>query len=156
MERLADNHVSVDCVVIGFDGEDLNVLLVKRTFDDNGELFSDMKLPGALIYEDEDLDCAAARILHDLTGLSNISMRQFKAYGSAHRTDDPKDVHWLEKISGMNISRIITVAYIASLNIDENIKNSTSGTEAVWMKVDDVPRLPFDHNIIPIRLKFFF
>ena len=27
---LANNHISVDCVVIGFDGEQLKVLLVKR------------------------------------------------------------------------------------------------------------------------------
>ena len=29
-EQLANNHISVDCVVIGFDGEKLKVLLVKR------------------------------------------------------------------------------------------------------------------------------
>ena len=27
---LANNHISVDCVVIGFDGEQLKVLLIKR------------------------------------------------------------------------------------------------------------------------------
>ena len=34
---LANNHISVDCVVIGFDGEQLKVLLVKRAGEDNGE-----------------------------------------------------------------------------------------------------------------------
>lgn len=29
-EQLANNHISVDCVVIGFDGEKLKVLLVKE------------------------------------------------------------------------------------------------------------------------------
>ena len=33
---LANNHISVDCVVIGFDGEQLKVLLVKRAGEDNG------------------------------------------------------------------------------------------------------------------------
>ena len=27
---LANNHISVDCVVVGFDGEQLKVLLIKR------------------------------------------------------------------------------------------------------------------------------
>ena len=31
---LANNHISVDCVVIGFDGEQLKVLLVKRAGED--------------------------------------------------------------------------------------------------------------------------
>lgn len=47
---LANNHISVDCVVIGFDGEQLKVLLVKRAGEDNGEVYHDMKLPGSLIY----------------------------------------------------------------------------------------------------------
>ena len=34
---LANNHISVDCVVIGFDGEQLKVLLVKRAGEDNGK-----------------------------------------------------------------------------------------------------------------------
>lgn len=46
---LANNHISVDCVVIGFDGEQLKVLLVKRAGEDNGEVYHDMKLPGSLI-----------------------------------------------------------------------------------------------------------
>ena len=31
---LANNHISVDCVVIGFDGEQLKVLLIKRVGED--------------------------------------------------------------------------------------------------------------------------
>ena len=64
MVRLANNHISIDCVVLGFDGSNLRVLLVKRSGkDDEGE-YNDMKLPGSLIYQDEDLDEAALRVLH--------------------------------------------------------------------------------------------
>ena len=48
---LANNHISVDCVVIGFDGEQLKVLLIKRAGEEEGEVFHDMKLPGSLIYK---------------------------------------------------------------------------------------------------------
>ena len=41
---LANNHISVDCVVFGFDGEQLKVLLVKRMGEESGEVFHDMKL----------------------------------------------------------------------------------------------------------------
>ena len=69
---LANNHISVDCVVIGFDGEQLKVLLIKRVGEEQGEIFHDMKLPGSLIYMDEDLDEAAQRVLNELTGLKNV------------------------------------------------------------------------------------
>lgn len=94
-EQLANNHISVDCVVIGFDGEKLKVLLVKRMGEESGKVFHDMKLPGSLIYMDEDLDDAAKRVLRDLTGLKNVDLMQFKAFGSKDRTKNPKDVHWL-------------------------------------------------------------
>ena len=44
---LVNNHISVDCVVIGFDGEQLKVLLIKRAGEEEGEIFHDMKLPGS-------------------------------------------------------------------------------------------------------------
>lgn len=64
MTPLANNHISVDCVVLGFDGSGLRVLLVKRVGEHQGEEYSDLKLPGSLIYQDEDLDEAALRVLH--------------------------------------------------------------------------------------------
>lgn len=79
---MANNHISVDCVVIGFDGEQLKVLLIKRAGEEEGEIFHDMKLPGSLIYMDEDLDEAAKRVLNELTGLKNVNLMQFKAFGS--------------------------------------------------------------------------
>ena len=87
---LANNHISVDCVVIGFDGEQLKVLLVKRAGEEQGEVFHDMKLPGSLIYMDEDLDEAAKRVLNELTGLKNVNLMQFKAFGSKNRTKRPQ------------------------------------------------------------------
>ena len=90
---LANNHISVDCVVFGFDGEQLKVLLVKRMGEESGEIFHDMKLPGSLIYQDEDLDGAAKRVLNELTGLKSVRLTQFKAFGSKDRTKNPKRPH---------------------------------------------------------------
>ena len=65
---LANNHISVDIVILGFDGADLRALLLRRQGEDEGGRFSDMKLPGSLIYQDENLDEAAVRVLNELTG----------------------------------------------------------------------------------------
>ena len=123
-EQLANNHISVDCVVIGFDGEKLKVLLVKRMGEESGEVFHDMKLPGSLIYMDEDLDDAAKRVLRDLTGLKNVDLMQFKAFGSKDRTKNPKDVHWLERAEKAKVERIVTIAYFAMVKIDKTLNKN--------------------------------
>ena len=97
MAPLANNHISIDCVVFGFDGVNLRVLLVKRSGTDSAGDYNDMKLPGSLIYQDEDLDEAANRVLYELTGIKELPLTQFKAFGSKDRTSNPRDVHWLER-----------------------------------------------------------
>ena len=71
---LANNHISVDCVVIGFDGEQLKVLLVKRMGEENGEIYHDMKLPGSLIYMDEDLERAMQSRVERIVTIAYLSM----------------------------------------------------------------------------------
>lgn len=64
-------HLSVDCVLIGFDEEGLKVLLVEKTQFEPGHTGTISKLPGDLIYEEEELDAAARRVLFDMTGMSS-------------------------------------------------------------------------------------
>ena len=139
-------HVSIDCVVFGFDGERLNVLLLRRTGEDQHGVFHDMKLPGSLIYKDEELDQAASRVLTLLTGLKRIWLTQFKAYGSKDRTKDPKDVLWLERAQQTRVERIVTVAFFSLMRISH--MRPLTEVEACWLPTDSVPALAFDHNII--------
>jgi hypothetical protein len=61
-------YVSVDCVVFGFDHENrLNILLVKRRLEDAPNE-KQSKLPGSLIFSNEDVD-VAQRVLLNLQGL---------------------------------------------------------------------------------------
>ncbi len=145
---LANNHISVDCVVIGFDGERLNVLLVRRMGEEQGEVFHDMKLPGSLIYQDEDLDEAAARVLGELTGLKNVRLVQFKAFGSKDRTKNPRDVHWLERAMQSKVERIVTIAYLSLLKIDRALNRGLEDYQACWVPLQEVGNLAFDHNLI--------
>ena len=145
---LANNHISVDCVVIGFDGEQLKVLLIKRAGEEEGEIFHDMKLPGSLIYMDEDLDEAAKRVLNELTGLKNVNLMQFKAFGSKNRTKDPKDVHWLERAMQSRVERIVTIAYLSLVKIDRALNRDLDNYQASWVAMPDIKALAFDHNLI--------
>lgn len=146
--KLANNHISVDCVVLGFDGEMIKVLLLHRLGEHNGKEFHDMKLPGSLIYEDENLDEAAKRVLYELTGLKNVHLMQFKAFGSKDRTSDPRDVIWLERAQDALVNRIVTVGYLALVKIDRAISRQFNDNTAEWMSVNQLPHLAFDHNII--------
>lgn len=145
---LANNHISVDCVVIGFDGERIRVLLIKRMGEEGGEVFHDMKLPGSLIYMDEDLDEAAARVLNELTGLKNVNLVQFKTFGSKDRTKNPKDVHWLERAQLAKVERIVTVAYLSLVKIDRALNRNLDSFQACWVALSDIKSLAFDHNLI--------
>lgn len=148
VEKNINLHVSVDCVLIGFDGEHFNILLVKQLDKQQDEDLNNMKLPGSLIYDDEDLDDAAKRVLNELTGLNNVKMKQFKAYGSKNRTRNPKDVLWLERFHRLDekkIDRIVTIAYLALVKIDRKFEQLSKNYDAKWIHVEKVERLAFDH-----------
>lgn len=148
MAPLANNHISVDCVVFGFDGTRLRVLLVKRKGEDAAGEYNDRKLPGSLIYQDEDLDGAAARVLRELTGIKGVPLTQFKTFGSKDRTSNERDVHWLERAQQARVERIVTVAYFAIVKLDAPQLKTLDKEQAEWAAVGDEGVLAFDHNLI--------
>lgn len=143
-------HVSIDCVIFGFDGERLKVLLIERTISEVSGEYSDKKLPGSIIYQDEDLDTAATRVLYELTGLKNIFLHQFHSFGDPKRTSNPRDINWLEKTTKMKIGRIVTVGYLALIKISRKIIFESENTTARWYDVESLNsmKLAFDHNEI--------
>lgn len=139
-------YVSVDCVIFGFDGEKLNLLLVERARAGAGE--SDLKLPGSIIYQHEDTDIAAERVLFELTGIKKIKLKQFRCFSSADRAADPSDQAWLRDEYGPQMPRLITVAYIALTKINRRLNVVPKYKSARWYPVDSVGKMPFDHNCI--------
>jgi len=146
-ENVYNPHVSVDCVVFGFDGEKLKVLLIERSITEQNELYNDKKLPGSIILNDEDLDDAASRVLTELTGLKNIYLSQFRSFGGPDRTKNPRDILWLENTTQLKIGRIVTVAYVALIKIDRKIQVKYDNTQANWYDLNEVAsmNLAFDH-----------
>lgn len=121
-------YVAVDCIIFGFDNEDLKILLIKRNFEPcKGE----WSLMGGFPKEKETLDEAAVRILKDLTGLDNIYMEQLYTYGELDR--DPGE-------------RVISVAYSSIIKTDKYLESKNDGYDARWFSVIKIPDVIFDHK----------
>ncbi|MDR1380607.1 MAG: NUDIX hydrolase [Tannerella sp.] len=147
---LFNPYVSVDCVVFGFDGKELNVLLIERHIQEKNSDHSDKKLPGSIIYMDENLDEAASRVLTELTGLKNIPLSQFRSFGAPERSGNPRDVLWLEKTTHTKIERIVTIGYVALIKINRKITLDSEDRSANWYNVRETEKmtLAFDHSLI--------
>jgi 8-oxo-dGTP diphosphatase len=145
-------NISVDCVIFGFDFEKLNVLLVERELIDektHQALIKDNTLMGYHIFEDEDLDNAAARILKDLTGLDNIYLEQFYTFGNTNRVASEKDQVWLKNINQGFADRIITVGYFSLID-NTKVTLSHKSRKVQWFPVEVIANLEmaFDHKQI--------
>lgn len=141
-------NVSVDCVIFGFDGEKLKVLLIDRGQVINGGADGEKiyALPGNLIREDENLDEAAERVLNELTGLHDIFLEQFGSFGDPNRLTKEHDLAWLKSIRAEPDARVITVAYYSLIRADQyEIHASGFAKEAFWYDIDNLPNLGFDH-----------
>ena len=148
--ELLNPNVSVDCVVFGFDGDKLKVLLIERNIIEQHGLYNDKKLPGSIIFNNEDLDEAATRVLQELTGIKSIYLSQFHSFGNPARTTNPRDIHWLERTTQLKIGRIVTVAYVALVKINRKLIFSADDTTVNWVDVSLVEKmnLAFDHTEI--------
>lgn len=155
MERKLNEEISTDCVIFGFDFERLNVLLVDRELIINGKTyFNDLTLTGNHIYEDENLDDAAQRILFDLIGQNDIYLEQFHTFGDTQRTCKPNDVLWIEHSGRNPLKRVISVGYVALLT-KRNVVLEWKGRNVAWYPVKEIKNLAFDHmNIIKEALKY--
>lgn len=144
------HHITVDCVIFGMEEDEMSVLLVKRQFQDPAnpsQTINDYKFPGNFVSFSEDLDEAALRVLHELTGISDIYLEQFRTFGSIDRLNDPKDRAWLRTVLPSDLKRILTVAYFALIPI-EKARQENLSPNAFWFKFSEIPPLPFDHPVI--------
>jgi len=128
-----DSVFSIDCVIFGFEAGELKVLLIES----NEDPFKDwLALPGYIVGQDESVDHAAERILYELTGLRDVSIRQFHTFGDVNRHPQ---------------GRVITIGYFALIRINgqKELEPVTQfARKAFWHPVNDLPTLAFDHTEI--------
>lgn len=155
MKLKLNPHISVDCVIFGFDGNQLKTLLIKRRYkagEKNNKIIykSDYKLPGDFITDEEDPDSSAYRVLKELTGLSNIYLKQFGLFGEPDRINKKHDIEWLRETTGLPIERVITITYYSLIKIDQSIRELADLNDAIWVDTDKTKNLAFDHEKIVI------
>ena len=121
-------HVAVDCVILGYQDEEIKLLLYPRSFETFKGKWS---LLGGFVQENESADQAAARILKQTTGLEQIFLEQVAAFSDPNR--DPE-------------ARVISLAYYALIRIDLHNEDCVRENGAYWIPIRKLPNLIFDHQ----------
>lgn len=123
--------VTVDCVVFGLDGKDLEVLLIRRKIE---PFRNSWALPGGFVRLEETLDEAARRELQEETGVTEVFLEQFYTFGELGR--DPRE-------------RVISVAYYVLVKPEAyHLFAQSDASEAAWYSLKNLPKLAFDHEAI--------
>ncbi len=120
--------IAVDCIIFGFDGEHLKLLLIKRGFQPEKGKWSVM---GGFVQSNEGLEEAAGRILHQLTGLQGVYLEQLQTLGDPDR--DP-------------VERTVSVTYFALIDILQYEKQISADYHPEWVPLNKIPQLIFDHS----------
>lgn len=121
--------VTTDCVIFGFNGERLQVLLVERGVEPYKGRWA---FPGGFLRMDETAEEGALRELREETGLESPYIQQLHAFSDPGR--DPRE-------------RVITIAYYALVRLQE-VQGGDDAASARWFPLDEVPSLAFDHDRI--------
>jgi len=123
--------VTVDCVIFGFDKNQLKVLLTKRAIE---PFLGKWAFPGGFIQEDENADDCAIRKLQEEAGLKDIFLQQLYTFSNLAR--DPR-------------GRVISIAYYALVRPDAYTLEAGVDIDAVqWFGIDEKLDLAFDHKQI--------
>lgn len=121
--------VAADCVMFGFDGVGLQVLLIERGAEPYKGRWA---FPGGFINMNEDAEDGAKRELKEETGFTAARIEQFYTFSNPNR--DPRE-------------RVISIAYYALVQIQE-VKGGDDAARAKWFGINEVPQLAFDHDLI--------
>lgn len=127
--RIQEKHyIAVDCVIFGYENDELKVLLYPRGFAPS---IGEWSLLGGFVTKNETLGDAARRVLYKTTGLQNIYQEQVHAFSRIDR--DPA-------------GRVISIAYYALIRIKQQDSDLLKEHNAQWWPVSKLPKLIFDHH----------
>ncbi len=121
--------VTVDCVIFGFDENELKVLLIRTDLKYYKNMWSVL---GEIVLDDEELDEAAYRILKERTGMADVYLDQVRAFSRVDRHPG---------------GRVLTVAYCSLLNINHH-ELKIHDHEIHWHSFSSIIELSFDHKEI--------
>jgi 8-oxo-dGTP diphosphatase len=136
-------NLSVDCVVFGFNNNQLKVLVIKM------KVKKVWQLPGSYVLKTENLNEAANRILFERTGASNIYLQQFSVFSDLNRNqglfDELSDDNWFKQ-------RFITVGFYALVDFSQvNLVEDEFSEVCEWESLGELPELMMDHRKILVK-----
>jgi 8-oxo-dGTP diphosphatase len=132
MELQQNIKVAVDAIVFGYTANSLNVLLIKQKF---GLLKNQWALVGGFVQDNETLNDAVNRELHEEAGIKVNYLEQLYTFGD----DINRDPRF----------RVVSIAYFALVNSTKLILKADSDAEdAQWFPINELPQLAFDHRAI--------
>lgn len=123
--------MSCDCLIFGFDGNNLNLLLIERFHEPYAHYWA---LPGGFMEMDETTQQCAQRELFEETNLSGIELEPLGVYDNPPR--DPR-------------GRVVSVAFTGFVSIQA--VNPVAGDDAAlarWFDIKTLPPLAFDHKLM--------
>ncbi|GLR15552.1 NUDIX hydrolase [Portibacter lacus] len=121
---------TVDCVIFGYDNDDLKVLTIECNMDPFMGMIS---LLGDFITQDEDADSAAKRILKYCTGNEDIFLEEVKSFSKPDRHP---------------FGRVITIAFYSLVPISLTKLTDSADKHLKWVSVDEITEMAFDHKEI--------
>ncbi len=148
-------QLSIDCVIFGYEDEQLKVLIPKLDF--TGDFWA---LPAGFIQQEEDIDEAARRILAERTGLADIYLEQFRVFGTAKRSNKT----FMERLVALNPTklddwgldlntlgwltrRFVSIGYYALVDIHKvNLQKGNIDASIQWYPIRELPSLIMDHE----------
>ncbi|HTJ10696.1 MAG TPA: NUDIX domain-containing protein [Dinghuibacter sp.] len=121
--------LTVDCVIFGFEENELKVLLIRSDLQAYKGLWT---LLGDVVNESEDLNEAAYRVLRERTGLNDIFLEQVQSFSAPGRHPG---------------GRVTTVAYYSLINVRHH-KLRKLDNEVHWHNLESIEAMGFDHKDI--------
>jgi ADP-ribose pyrophosphatase YjhB (NUDIX family) len=144
-------NVSIDNVILGYHNKQLKVLLQRPRG------ISKWTVSGGFIKRTETIEEAAARIARERTGLTNLYLKQFKAFGSPTRTrDNAISLKTIGKLAGIKIDKdnwmfdyFVSLGFYTLTEFDL-VKPSSElhAEECQWWDIFSLPSLALDHQEI--------
>lgn len=123
--------LATDCVIFGFDGGELKLLLIER---EKEPFKNKWALPGGFVFMEETTEECAKRILLEKTGIRHMFIEQLYTFSDLDR--DPRE-------------RIVSVAYFALVNKHQyELVAGRDTVKAEWFELSKLPKLAFDHSKI--------
>ena len=122
--------LSATCVVFGFDGKQLKVLLHKKPTE---PMKGHWSLPGEMVYPNEEIEQKVDKLILSFTGLTQFYKKQIRAFADTSRHP---------------LGRVIGIGYYAFVDLKEFKASDDTNFNGEWFDFRSIPDLAFDHNEI--------